>query len=320
MPAHAIDIRPVRAFALACGLLLCVGQEAVAASILFVGNSFMFAQGSPVRYYRADTVTDINGTGIGGVPALFKSFASQAGLSYEVFLETEPGVGIDWHLEHKLPAIGARAWDSVVLQSYSTLDAQKAGDPVLLIASVQKIAGLLRTRNPGVELRLVATWPRADQVYDPKGAWYGKTIEAMALDVRAGYDRAAAATPGITAVVPVGEAWVRAMHEGLAAANPYDGIDAGKIDLWTYDHYHASTYGYYLEALVLFGSITGRDPRSLGDRECSGFELGLSSAQVHALQQVAYRQLALGAHPPKPAPAPAALPGAPQRCAPAKRV
>ena len=82
------------------------------------------------------------------------------------------------------------------------------------------------------------------------------------------------------------------MHAGVADPNPYDGIDAGKVDLWTYDHYHASTYGYYLEALVLFGSITGRDPRSLGESECSGFELGLSSTQVGALQQVAFDQLA----------------------------
>jgi hypothetical protein len=82
------------------------------------------------------------------------------------------------------------------------------------------------------------------------------------------------------------------MHTGVADPNPYDGIDAGKINLWTYDGYHASAYGYYLEALVLFGSLTGKDPRSLGTAECSGFELGLSAAQVGALQQVAFDQLA----------------------------
>jgi hypothetical protein len=113
----------------------------------------------------------------------------------------------------------------------------------------------------------------------------------MAHDVRDGYDRAAAGTPGI-AVIPVGDAWIRAIHTGVADANPYDGIDAGKVNLWTYDGYHASTYGDYLEALVLFGAITGQDPRMLGDYECSGFELGLSAAQVDALQQVAFDQLA----------------------------
>jgi hypothetical protein len=270
--------------------LLLVAADSSAGSILFIGNSFTFAYGSPVRYYRAESVTDLNGTGQGGVPALFKSFTAQAGLNYEVYLETEPGVGIDWHLEHKLGVIGQRPWDVVVMHGYSTLDPKKPGDPGVLIASVRQMAEFLRAKNTKIDLRVMATWPRADQTYQPQGAWYGKPIEAMAHDVRDGYDRAAAA-PGI-AVIPVGDAWVRAIHGGIADANPYDGIDAGKIDLWTYDGYHASTYGDYLEALVLFGAITGKDPRVLGEFECSGFELGLSTPQVGALQQVAFDQLA----------------------------
>ena len=113
----------------------------------------------------------------------------------------------------------------------------------------------------------------------------------MGRDVRAGYDKAAAAV-NAKAVIPVGEAWNRAIATGVADPNPYDGIEAGKINLWTTDHYHASDRGYYLEALVIFGQLTGRDPRSLGENECSGSELGLSRAEVKALQQVAYEELA----------------------------
>jgi hypothetical protein len=273
---------------LTAGLLLTAGS-AFAGSILFIGNSFTFAYGSAVRYYRTDTVSDLNGGGQGGVPALFKSFATQAGLTYDVFLETEPGVGIDWHLAHKLDMIGQRPWDAVVMHGFSTLDPKKPGDPGVLIASVHQMADFLRSKNSAADIRIMATWPRADQTYDPKGAWYGKPIEAMDRDVRDGYNRAAAAAR--VKVVPVGDAWVRAMRTGVADSNPYDGIDAGKINLWTYDHYHASAYGYYLEALVLFGSITGHDPRSLGSGECSGFELGFSAAQVAALEQVAFDQL-----------------------------
>src|SRR5882757_3125032 len=109
--------------------LLCVAGNSFGGSILFIGNSFTFAFGTPVRYYRADTVTDLNSAGQGGVPALFKSFTVQAGLSYDVYLETEPGVGIDWHLEHKLAVIGQRPWDTVVMHGYSTLDPKKPGDP-----------------------------------------------------------------------------------------------------------------------------------------------------------------------------------------------
>jgi hypothetical protein len=57
--------------------------------LLFIGNSFTFAYGSPVRYYRPDSVTDLNSTDQGGVPALFKSFTVEAGLPYEVYLETD---------------------------------------------------------------------------------------------------------------------------------------------------------------------------------------------------------------------------------------
>jgi hypothetical protein len=177
------------------------------------------------------------------------------------------------------------------MHGVSVLDFEKPRDPAKLIATSKRMADFLRTLNPKVELYLMATWSRADETYPPTGAWAGQPIEAMARDVRAAYDKAAGAS-AVKAVIPVGEAWTRAMQTGVADPNPYDGIEPGKLDLWAYDHYHASTYGDYLEALVIFGSLTGRDPRSLGESECSAYELGLSAAQVKALQQVAFDQLA----------------------------
>src|SRR5580700_6303413 len=141
---------------LACAKVACAG------SILFIGNSFTFGYGSPVRFYRADSVSDLNNEGIGGVPALFKSFTTQAGLSYDVYLETHPGIGLDWHLEHKSDVLGQRGWDTVVMHGYSMLDASKPGDPALLTRTAAQMAQLLRAKNPAVELRLTQTWPRAD--------------------------------------------------------------------------------------------------------------------------------------------------------------
>ena len=274
-------------------LTLSVASAQSGSSVLFIGNSFTYGHGSPVRFYRADTVTDLNSEGIGGVPALFKSFTAQAGLDYDVSLETRGGSGFEFHLENKLGVIGRRSWDKVVMQGQSMLDLEKPGDATKIIATSKQLAEFLRSRNPKVELYLTATWSRADQTYPQKGAWFGKPIETMARDVRAGIDKAAAGA-GIKTVIPVGEAWTRAIQTGLADPNPYDGLDAGKINLWTFDSYHASTPGYYLEALVVFGSLTGRDPRSLGENECSGYELGLDRPQVRALQQVAFDQLATG--------------------------
>jgi hypothetical protein len=281
------------AWTLVAGVMLALGvvEAQSGTSILFIGNSFTFAANSPVRFYRADTVTDLNNEGNGGVPALFKSFTQQAGLDYNVFLETRGGVGLDFHLENKLGVIGSRAWDTVVMHGFSTLDAEKPRDPAKLIATSKQMADVLRSHNPKVQLYLMATWARADQTYPATGAWAGQPIEAMSRDVRAAYDKAADAS-AVKNVIPVGDAWTRAIQTGVADPNPYDGIDAGKLNLWTYDSYHASAYGYYLEALVIFGSVTGRDPRSLGQNECSGFELGLSRPQVKVLQQVAFDQLA----------------------------
>ena len=286
-------------------------------SILFIGNSFTFGAGSPVQFYRSSTVTDLNNEGIGGVPALFKSFSVQAGLDYNVSLETRGGSGFEFHLESKQEALNSRPWDNVVMQGQSMLDNTKPGDPTKIVSTGRQLAEFLRRRNAKVELFLMATWSRADQTYPEKGAWSGKPIEVMARDVRAGIDKAAAAA-GIKNVIPVGEAWTRAIKTGIADPNPYDGIEVNKLDLWTYDHYHASTAGYYLEALVVFGAITGRDPRSLGDNECSGYELGLSRSQVKALQQVAFDELA-AAGLAKPAPLEAASKPAPlARCAAAR--
>ena len=174
-------------------LLCCMlAPNAFAANILFVGNSFTFAAGTPIMNYKADTVTDLNRNGTGGVPALFKAFTVQAGLDYDVFLETHPGVGIDWHLDNAADKIGQRRWDTVVLQSYSTLDSAQPGNPATLVSAVRRMADFLKNKNPAVDVRLVSTWSRADQTYEPAGHWYGKPIDAMANDVRAGYDKAAA--------------------------------------------------------------------------------------------------------------------------------
>lgn len=284
-----------------------------AQTILFIGNSFTYGYGSPVRFYRPQTVTDLNAEGIGGMPALFLSFTRQAGLPYQVFLETHPGVGLDWHLAHRSERIAGHAWDHVVMHGYSTLDAEHPGDPRALVDTSRRMAELVQAANPHVLVHLMATWSRPDQTYQAKGAWYGKPIDAMAHDVRHGYDLAAAGSPAIRDVIPVGEAFQRAIASGVADGNPYDGIEAGKLDLWTWDGYHASTAGYYLEALVVFGQVTGRDPRSLGSAECSGFELGLSQPQVAALESVAYQQLA-AAGVVKPAPRTGEGNGEPPRC------
>lgn len=271
--------------------IFVVGGAAQADTILFVGNSFTFGALSPVWKFHSPTVTDLNGGGVGGVPALFKTFTGEAGLDYTVSLETVGGKDLQYHLDNKRAVID-QAWDHVILQSFSTLDAAKPGDPASLIASAAVMAKMFRARNSKADVRLTATWSRADLTYLSTGHWYGKPIGQMAKDIRAGYDQAAAGSSLIAGVIEVGSAWNRAIDTGFADPNPYDGIEPGKVDLWAYDNYHASSFGYYIEALMVFGSVTGKDPLSLGPKETAAMELGISPAQATAMQQIAHDELA----------------------------
>src|SRR4029077_3194181 len=107
-------------------------------------------EGSPVKTWRPEIVTDLNHEGIGGVPALFASFAKQSGLDYDVSLETHPGVGLDYHLQNRRDVISGRPWDVVVMHGFSTLDSAKPGDPAKLIETARQMAELLTNRNPKV--------------------------------------------------------------------------------------------------------------------------------------------------------------------------
>lgn len=282
-----------------CGAMAIAAASGAARAdtILFVGNSFTFGALSPVWKFHNASVTDLNGGGVGGVPALFKTFTSEAGLDYTVSLETVGGKDLQYHLDNRRALID-QAWDHVVLQSFSTLDAAKPGDPTSLIASSAVMARMFHAKNPKADVRLTATWSRADLTYLTTGHWYGKPIGQMGKDVEAGYDQAAAeanAAGGaatIAGVIEVGAAWNRAFDVGFATTNPYDGIAPGKVDLWAYDNYHASSFGYYIEALMVFGAVTGKDPLSLGPRETAAMELGISPVQATAMQQIAHDVLA----------------------------
>ena len=275
-----------RKLLLLCAMLFAWAPAVHAERVLFVGNSFTFGALSPVFHFHPERVHDLNGDGVGGVPALFATFAQEAGLHLDVSLETTAGMTLPWHFANRRDRL-AGAWNHVVLQGYSTLDPERPGNPASHIAGARDLARLFKAANPEVSVDLVSTWSRADQVYPAKGHWHGRPITAMADDLAAASDLALRQVPELAAVSPVGEAWNIAIRERVADPNPYDGIAKGQIDLWGPDHYHASTAGYYLEALVDFGLVTGRDPRTLGPKESAAKELGLSPVLAATLQQIA---------------------------------
>ena len=64
------------------------------------------------------------------------------------------------------------------------------------------------------------------------------------------------------------------------------------MNLWWDDYLHASKYGSYLSALMLFGAITKIDPWSFGASEQAALDLGIAPGDAVRLQRVASDQLA----------------------------
>ncbi len=120
-------------------------------------------------------------------------------------------------------------------------------------------------------------------------------IAAMASDLHNAYVgeanafNAANPTKSHVGVALDGDAWVSAINLGFAEQNPFlVNEPAGQVDLWDSDPlmacctvpigYHPSSYGDYLDALTLFGQITGVDPTSIAAEEDASNPLYQSSA------------------------------------------
>jgi len=147
-----------------------------------------------------------------------------------------------------------------------------------------------------VKFYLLATWSRGDLVLPASAPapWKGTPIERMGADIEKGYEAAAAnAGSEVAGIIPMGLAWNRAIEQGIADGNPYDDLGASKMNLWAYDSYHASSYGYYLEAALDFGKVTGEDPMILAPKgkDHVAEDLGISPIQQQQLLKLAHDTL-----------------------------
>ena len=274
-------------------ILIAIANPAFAQAkkILFIGNSFTYGATASAEFFHPETVTDLNKSNIGGVPAIFKMLSQEAGLDYDVYVETIPGATLEQHYKTKYDILNQK-WDVVVMHTLSILDGKNPGNPAQLMDYSQKFAQMFCAQNPNVKIYMTATWPRADQIYRPSGYWYGKTTNQMTDDIMNGYQTALKENHGnIVAVIPLGKAWENAFKDGIADNNPYDGTDYDKVNLWGWDSYHASNYGYYLHALMDFGVINDFDVTKFDKNDRAARELGISQSQAQKLQSVAAQTL-----------------------------
>lgn len=267
----------------------------------------------------------------GGVPGIFKTLVDQAQLNTDVRLSLRGGATLRGHLLNTNPAgwdmranLASARWDVVVLQGNSTEPVNLAGGNFCQFSAyVGKLKRFLTVGdqhsyresqlcpgastvlrnipananvNPQARLFLYQTWARPDMTYPAGEPYSGEPLETMTADLRAAYVQAAVNNGGIAGIVPVGDAFLQAVQEGVAVRDPYLG-DPSLIDLWwAEDHFHPSTHGSYLSALMMFGAITGIDPASFGAAEKAATDLGIAPLNALQLQGVASRALAASGH------------------------
>lgn len=277
--------------------------------ILFVGNSFFHGAFEPVLTYNAAAITDENfrpnRTGQrrrqyeheagpwGGIPGIFKKLTDEAGLNYEVHLEAISGQTLQFHYDSALAVIQQPKWDKVIMHDYSTgpVPTRHGGQPARFYEYATKLEQAVHTASPRAQVYLYQTWARADQTY-PAGKGYSDLpLDSMTTDLHRAYYQEAAQDKNFAGVAPAGDAWLRAVGQGLADPNPYDAAEPSKIDLWGRDHYHPSIYGAYLNACVVLAEVTGYDPRKLGAKEQAAASLGIAPEVAVQLQKVAYEQV-----------------------------
>ena len=187
--------------------------------------------------------------------------------------------------------------------------------------------------NPDAEVYLYQTWARpnlVDGAYQTttdetdgsitrsdqlsQNTYYSSleemTDELIASVQRAATEAAADGSGGFAGIAPVGQAFMSAVQSGIATRDMWaPGADSdGLIDLWFDDGTHASKYGSYLSALVLYGTLTNLDPANFGAKEQAAMDLGIDFRSALMLQRVASLQLGYVPSEPAPVPLPASAP------------
>ncbi|OLL28241.1 hypothetical protein BTH42_28650 [Burkholderia sp. SRS-W-2-2016] len=128
-------------------------------------------------------------------------------------------------------------------------------------------------------------------------------LNDITADMRTAMNTVVASSGRLAGVVPVGDAFQRAVDTSVVktsgfydAAGIYS-VSPTQMELWWKDRTHASVYGSYLKALVLFGRLTGKNPAALGIGEQAAADMGISEADASTLQKIASDSLRAAGYP-----------------------
>jgi hypothetical protein len=260
-------------------------------NVLFVGNSFTHGASEPVYSFNKSAIKDANGTGQGGVAGIFKKLCDNAGFPSSVTIETVSAQTLMFHAKQKSGVLNSRRDDVVVLQEVSTgpLPAEHGGRPEQFDTGAHELQSLFRANNPAAKIILYETWTSPTGVRNQ----HYKDLGSMQTDLKKACEKVAKELD--CQVAPVGDAFLHAVETGVA--DPENRANTGKLQLWGSDNRHASKYGSYLSACVIFSTVSGRDPESLKSGPGTAADgLGIAPKDASSLQRIAHEVTQVPAH------------------------
>ena len=169
------------------------------------------------------------------MPALFARFCRASGTETEVTMLSHSGKPLEWHrseyFEERFNLLhGGYDFCVIQQQAHPFPEPKQSGETIGYLTGLCAAAHTLPV--------LYMTW--AEKACPENQKLMTETYRQIAADTGA-------------RLAPVGEAWER-----VRSRHP-------EIELYWRDGMHASAYGSYLAAAVLFAAVTGKSPRNLPD-------------------------------------------------------
>lgn len=267
-------------------LLLSFPLPCWAENVLFVGNSYTIGS-------RQDPIAEA-----GGVPKYVEEIAASKGKTLATKTVATRSKDLAYHLQQPSTedALKAEKWNWIVLQELSTKPT-RVGNAEGFFEDAVQFYQRARAGSPDAKVLLYQTWPRpASSTYiNTNGKPSSKKFEnpeEMLYEVVDNYAEAArrieALDPGQqVAIARVGEAFTQCV-----AKYPH-------LSLYAKDSHHASSEGYYLASLVIYGALFNDSPVG-ATHELPG--LGIDAETARSLQEIA---AAVMSEKPATSPAPA---------------
>jgi len=263
----------------------------------------------------------------GGIPGIFKMLTTEGStpVNYDVHIYAISSTELATLYSDGTAVIANPEWNDVVLQelSFEPLPPSLSGtssDPQTFCNAVKTVEQGVHNVNSSASIYLYETWARADETEtyatNNSGSFASAQSTLTTSYHNVYYEAASVANDSnIAGVAPAGDAWLSEINTSGSdmMQDPYGYSYTGSVSpfLWFLyvsgsnpstgssgspapDYLHPSVYGAYLNALVLYEEITGKNSTLLGGTESAASTLGISSAIAAQLQSIAHSQVTTG--------------------------